>query len=340
MILCYHRVAEPATDPQLLAVTPRRFSEQLEAVREVADVVSLSRLVQDLASHSLRGPRVVVTFDDGYADNLLAAKPVLERLDVPATVFVTSGYVGCHREFWWDELERILLAPGTLPSRLELTVVGRARSWDLGEDAVYPESTYHRQRTWSVLERRVPSLRHGVYRSLLGLLRPLPDEAQQSVLVQLRAWAGSDGTARPGHRTLTAREVTELERGGLVEIGAHTITHPVLALLPRERQQTEIAGSRARVGELANAEVQHFSYPYGVGSRVRRLLSGPRAPSRRPDFTPATVALVRDSGFESACTTTAGTVGRSTSAVRLPRLLVRDWDGDGLARRLRELLGG
>jgi peptidoglycan/xylan/chitin deacetylase (PgdA/CDA1 family) len=76
---------------------------------------------------------VAVTFDDGYADNLLNGKPLLECYDVPVTVFVTSGYVGAGREFWADELERLFLQPGTLRQELCLAIKGRTHQWDLGE---------------------------------------------------------------------------------------------------------------------------------------------------------------------------------------------------------------
>ena len=64
----------------------------------------------------------MITFDDGYADVLHHAKPLLERHSVPATVFVATGAIGQRREFWWDELGGLFLQPGTLPEELELTV--------------------------------------------------------------------------------------------------------------------------------------------------------------------------------------------------------------------------
>ena len=129
MILAYHRVASPPSDPQLLAVPPSRFEEQLAALRAHFDPASLSGLAEALES-GRRPAGVVLTFDDGYGDNLHEALPLLERYDWPATVFVTTGYVGGAREFWWDELERILLVPSQLPDTLSLTVSGRRRTWD------------------------------------------------------------------------------------------------------------------------------------------------------------------------------------------------------------------
>lgn len=117
-ILLYHRVAELESDPLELAVTPRHFDEQLAVLRDTCTPVALADVPRLLRARKLPKRPVALTFDDGYRDNLLAAKPLLERHGVPATVFVASGYVGADREFWWDELDR--LGHIELQSRMKL----------------------------------------------------------------------------------------------------------------------------------------------------------------------------------------------------------------------------
>src|SRR5436190_558012 len=102
----YHRVAEVERDRHQLCVRPDRFEAQVAWLAERVDVVPLERALQPAAS-----PRVVVTFDDGYADNATVAAPILERHGVPATMFVVSGVVGSQADFWWDELERLVMEP-------------------------------------------------------------------------------------------------------------------------------------------------------------------------------------------------------------------------------------
>ena len=86
---------------QQLCVAPGRFAEHMAVLRNNYNPVPLSQICQwDFSKNT-----VVVTFDDGYVDNLLWAKPILERFDIPATIFVTTGYVEDKRPFWWDELE-------------------------------------------------------------------------------------------------------------------------------------------------------------------------------------------------------------------------------------------
>ncbi len=111
-ILLYHRVTEVPSDPWALSVTPDHFAGHLEILREYTRPISLQQLSQGLREGNLPDCSVVVTFDDGYADNLLNAKPLLERYDVPATVFLATGLVEHWREPWWDELEQLLLQPG------------------------------------------------------------------------------------------------------------------------------------------------------------------------------------------------------------------------------------
>lgn len=324
LVLAYHRVAEPARDPQMLCVTPGHFAEHLEVLGRHGRPVALRSLVQALREGRSDRRSVAVTFDDGYADNLLNARPLLERYDTAATVFVVSGHLGSEREFWWDELERILLRAGRLPPTLRLDINGSERLWELGEAADYSEAASARCRFWNVTEPDDPGPRQAAYRSLCRLLRNLPEPDRRGILDEIVAWSGGEGTARATHRALTADGLLRLADGELVDAGAHTVTHPFLSALPADAQRAEIGGSRSRLEDVLGRTVDGFAYPYGS----------------RPSYTAETVSLVREAGFTHACASFAGVVRRGTEHFQLPRAVVRDWDGDEFARRLRGWFGG
>jgi peptidoglycan/xylan/chitin deacetylase (PgdA/CDA1 family) len=308
VILLYHRVAELPSDPQLLSVSPQHFAEHLEILRKQYSPVPLHQA--DPPSKA----SVIITFDDGYSDNLRNAKPLLERYDVPATVFVTTGYVGRDQEFWWDELERLLLDGGTLPQTLCLNIQGASRRWELGSG-----DSYQHNPLWNVLEKDDPSPRHSAYRSLHRLVRPMAEVERQIVLDQLRQFAFATSKVRPSYRALSSDEVIELAEGGLVEIGGHTVTHPVLSTLAESAQFTEIQQSKSHLEDVLGHPVTSFAYPYGSVA----------------DYTEATVAAVRQTGYLRACSNFFGTVGPNCDRFQLPRFLVRDWDGDTFSRQVR-----
>lgn len=334
IILAYHRVAETSTDPQLLCVKPSRFSEQLEILRRVYPPISLTTLTETNRQGKLPDRAAVVTFDDGYADNLLNAAPLLAAAAVPATVFVVAGRPesnqpeaqarecrpAASREFWWDELDRLLLQPGTLPRILRLDIDGEAREWNLGDAASYSQQTFEHFRRWSVLDRQDPTPRHAIYRELHERLRPLPPAQRWEILDAIRVWADVPPGVRPSHRSLSVDEIVSLADYG-VEVGAHTVSHPVLASLPVERQRSEIVESKQRLEEILGRPVGSFSYPYGT----------------KGDYTLATIRLVQEAGFTSACANFPGLVGPDADPYQLPRVLVRDWDGDEFARRLHDV---
>src|SRR5215831_19684077 len=232
LILMYHRVTELPNDPYLLAVTPKHFAEQMEAIRRYCIPMRLGELVDELQDGNIPNRAVVVTFDDGYADNLHQAKPLLERYEIPATVFVTAGQVGSRREFWWDELDRLLLQAGTLAARLQLSLNGNAYAWELGEASTYTEEDSRRYRDWHIEREDDPSPRHRLFRWLHDRLNSLPDGERQKILKDLLAWTGAEPSARITHQTLTIDEAILLEEGDLIEVGAHTMNHPNLAALP------------------------------------------------------------------------------------------------------------
>jgi peptidoglycan/xylan/chitin deacetylase (PgdA/CDA1 family) len=314
LILLYHRVATLKSDPWGLAVTPGRFEEHLEVLREYARPMQLGAVSRALREGRLPDRSVVVTFDDGYEDNLRNAKPLLERREVPATVFVASGFVGDRREFWWDELARLLLRPGTLPDRAEMSVDGKTYCWDLGEAADYTVEDFRSHRGWRAWsESQTP--RHDLYTSLYDLLRPLGEEERQRKLGEVRNWTHGAPTRSPRHRPLSAEEIGRLHQGGLVEVGAHTVTHPLLSGEPLASQRYEIRESKACLERILGNPVSSFSYPYG----------------KPLDYTAETVDIVRQAGFACACSGITGIVRRSSDPFQLPRVYARNWNGDRLA---------
>lgn len=324
VILVYHRVANISLDPQLLCVTPQHFAQHLQHLREHYHPMNLQDLGQALFQGRIPRRAVIVTFDDGYADNLWNARPLLEKHEVPATVFVTSGYVGQNREFWWDELERLLLSPQILPDSLELTINAKVYSWQLKNSGKQLEIDSRIARGWDVTMEFYPTPRHKAYKELHHLLRPLDDAERQVVLTDLARWAGALSDARQDYLALNPDELKALAKGELVEIGAHTITHPVLSSQPLEIQRREIAESKRDLESILKLPVTSFCYPYGdrtgIGTEARQL--------------------VRQAGFKLACANFPAPVTRRSDAFWLPRYLVRDWDGEEFAQRVQRWLRG
>jgi peptidoglycan/xylan/chitin deacetylase (PgdA/CDA1 family) len=316
----YHRVVDLDFDPQLLAVSPLHFAEQLEVLRTVFRPLSLSGLATRLGERRFPRRAVAVTIDDGYADSLERARPLLERFDVPATAFIATSSLDGDREFWWDELERLVFGPATMPETVQLSVDGERAIWALAARADDPAATDLGGRSWNVERADDPGPRHRLYRSLYERLHPLTTEAKWRLLGELRDIVGAEPLVRPTHRTLRPAELAQLADDGFIEVGAHSMTHPALGGLPSASQAAEITGSRAALEAILSRPVTSFAFPHG-------------------SYTQATVAAVRAAGFARACTSDAELVSGTVDPFLLPRIVPRDWDGDQFARWLRAWMG-
>ena len=269
----------------------------------------------------LSQPLIAITFDDGYADNLYHALPLLEKHGVPATVFVCTGPVTQGAEFWWDTLERLLLWPTALPLSLDIDIQGQGFHWDLRDSADWsgrPSGEYPDWQAWEP----PPTSRHALYGALWQRLRQLDADERARVLAGVLAWAAAAARSQPRHRAVGPVELHWLAKNRLIEIGAHTISHAVLARLTTAQQQTEIAGSRTWLEAHLRRPVASFSYPFGALT----------------DYTPETKATVRQAGFACACSNIAGTVRSGADPFQLPRMQVRNWDGNEFAHQLEEWL--
>ncbi len=315
IILMYHAVAETAIDPWGIRVTPQHFAEQMQVLRQFATLLPLDEFAAAHRQGQLPRRAVAVTFDDGYANNLEQAKYWLDYYQIPATVFSISGYLGTTREFWWDELEQLLLTPGHLPESLTLDVAGQQHHWLLDESD-YSKVAYD-QDCHRTVEAAVPKSRLALYHSLWKVLLPLTETPRLHIFDNLWRWADRSPIQRPTHRVMRSEELHHLEQSGLITIGAHTVTHPFLSAHSPPIQLEEIQYSKKALENILGHSIQSFSYPFG-------------------NYQTETISLVQQAGFSHACTTRADVTWSGYDPWQLPRYAVQDWCGTDFLQHLRK----
>ena len=309
VILMYHRVAEPVCDPWHLAVGLDNFDQQMQVLRRGRRPLPMRQLVEGLRVGDLPERAVAVTFDDGYIDNLVNAKPRLERHGIPATVFLATGAIGRPHEYWWDELARLILLSDAEVDAAILICEERVPIMLRPRDA-----SAEARHSWHASEPP-RSDREDLYLSIWRRLRLLAPTDREDVMQQLRIVLQSR-LPDPWDFPMTADDVRALADGGTVDIGAHTVTHPLLSTLSPEERLQEIQQSKNDCEALTGVSVEGFAYPYG-------------------DCDLATERLVCDAGFHWACSTRSD---RANSAgfdpFELPRMQVLDWNAEEFERWL------
>jgi peptidoglycan/xylan/chitin deacetylase (PgdA/CDA1 family) len=320
LILLYHRVKAKAFDPQLLSVTPDHFAEHMQIIRQQYHPLRLESLRKRQAFNLWPPKSVLITFDDGYADNFHQARAILEAADLPSTVFVTSSMVGTRRKYWWDTLEQIFLVVAQLPPHLEIEINHQKYRFEFEEIGAQTVAG-----SWNVLNGTRPTTRQKAYLRFMQDFHNLDVETREHAISELAGWAGLEAEdAAEENRAVTADELRALPKNGLIDIGAHTANHPSLSALSQEAQRREILGSKMDLENILDRPVPTFAYPYG----------------ERRDYTPDTSRLVREAGFVCACANFVGQVTAFNDPYQLPRCIVRDWDGDTFTRQLKDWFGG
>jgi peptidoglycan/xylan/chitin deacetylase (PgdA/CDA1 family) len=305
-ILMYHRIADDPEDPYSLCVSSDHFEAQLRTISETAEVVDLDRLTAGVAGGTpwqrYQAPgrarparaQVALTFDDGYADNLLTALPVAEALGVPMTVYVTTDGLDSTKGYWWDRMA--LLLHGRREVELDVEIGGRQLRISLRGEKAAPTALvalHTRLRLLAVVEIEAALV---VIAGQLSAPMPEPKRA----------------------RVMTRDELRTLAASPLVTIGAHTVDHVLLSGRSLAEQIETMAKSKAELESLLGRPVRHFAYPYGDSDA----------------FDAVSVEAARRCGFETATTTLSGRVTRLNDRWRLPRRMVRDWNADEFAARL------
>jgi peptidoglycan/xylan/chitin deacetylase (PgdA/CDA1 family) len=284
VILMYHRITDLNSDPFHLAVSPAHFAQHLEYIQHTCRPMRLLDLVEAVQHGSLPPRTVVITFDDGYVDNLSQACPLLESAQIPWALFVTTSGIDSQREFWWDALEQVLLSSNNLPDRLQLCIQGQEYEWP---------TTTREQRQLACY-------------AIHKLIQPLTEVEHDQILTNLAKWAEQEQVRRPEYRSMTAAELIQLARNEFVQVGAHTITHPLLSSLSPDEQYNEIVGSRQKLETTLGYPIHALSYPYG-------------------DFNNKTAGIVAAAGFRAALTIIPNRIEAGDDPFLLGRFEVNNW---------------
>lgn len=288
VVLLYHRVTDLSLDPQQLAVSPENFDRHLEHLRERYTLLTIDEFTNIITNRRKMPKRaVVLTFDDGYADNFYEARPILERHNAQALFYIATALLDTPYEFWWDDLERILLTGYTFPERLSLR---------------------HTQLTLDIRTDTEETRQHA-YQQLQPLIKALTAAPRTEVMRLLHAWRGLPAAGRTTHRMMTTDELRRFSQSPAVVVGAHTHTHSRLKICPPQEQSTEILTSKKMLEDLLQQPIEHFSYPFGT----------------KDDYSDVTREICRQAGFRIVSANYHNQVHSWHDPMALPRMLVRNW---------------
>jgi peptidoglycan/xylan/chitin deacetylase (PgdA/CDA1 family) len=299
LVLLYHRVADPASSPDGMCVEPGRFVDQLAQIA-AHPVLELAELAELARAERVPAGALAVSFDDGYEDTLVDARPRLTAAGVPATVFVPTGHIAGQRPFFWDALETLLLGPGPRPPQLVVSFPDGSRAW----------------------RTETPQQRDQARRQIHPLIQPAPPAFIDDVLAEIAAWAGVEPPL-DAPRTMTIDELRTLAGDPLITIGAHTVHHTNLGFRDEATQREEIERSRDDLCDWLGAAPLGFSYPFGIPD---------------VDFHASTRRLVADAGFRYAVANQDGAISAGSDPYALPRYFVPDLSGDAFAGWLRGVM--
>jgi peptidoglycan/xylan/chitin deacetylase (PgdA/CDA1 family) len=278
-VLIFHRVL-PEPDPLFPdEMHARRFDELCGWLASWFRVLPLDTAIAQLKTGTLPARAACITFDDGYADNSHVALPILQKHGLTATFFIATGFLDGGR-MWNDTI-------------IESIRHCKAPALDLS-----PLSVGHHAID-SVDEKKA------AIAALIGHIKYRPFEERVTITEQLAHLAG---VGLPHDLMMTSQDVKAMRQSGM-QIGAHTVSHPILARLTDEQARQEIANSKHFLEQLLGERIGLFAYPNGKPGE---------------DYTPQSVSVVRHLGFDAAVSTQWGTTGQGDDMFQIRRFT--PWD--------------
>lgn len=287
-IICYHMVLEkPLPFPSWISINIDSFRRQMAYLKDHFDLLPLQEGVEKCLNNELIRPAAVITFDDGFYCNFTTAFPLLKELNIPSTIFLSTDFIDTNKVPWFSRLDEAL-ARSPLSS-----FIWEGKRFTL-------TSTRSKKNTSRILQALLKQLPHKkLAKELNGIIRSLGDNPYRPF-----------GKNSPFHM-LDSASISDMLDSGLVSFGAHTHSHSILSLLPKNKQKKQITRSLNKVETLTGKRCSVFAYPNG----------------RKQDYTQDTIDILSQCGINIAVTGTGGYNGTKTNPLELKRVSVGgSWD--------------
>jgi len=239
-VLAYHRVMDKPEDfpfdDDLISADTRGFRYQMEFVARHFEVINFKQLsVYMDKKGELPERALIITFDDGYIDNYETAYPILAGLGLTAVMFVTAGYIGTDKLFWWDRIAYIV------------------------KNAVNTDISLDEPVRIRVSIESFPT-RQDAARLLIKEAKKLPDERKEELIKRLSDAAGVEMGSLSYRNTMSWEQVKELAENGF-EIGSHSVNHPIFSNVSAEQISYEVKESKAIIESRTGTDVMTFGAP-------------------------------------------------------------------------------
>ncbi|MCP3684258.1 MAG: polysaccharide deacetylase family protein [bacterium] len=237
VIVMYHRICPEQNYCLPLVLNTKIFEQQINYFCRNFKVIPLGEIAQLIhQKRSLPKKAIAITFDDGYRDNYLYAYPILKEYGIPATIFLTAGYIGSNKVFWWDKVSYVIHHTG----------IGQITLDELGSYSC--QSVYDRGQS---------------VRKITEHLKTLPEEKRNILIDKLAQVCSITIPTDLGKELfLSWEEVIEMSNGN-IEFGAHTMSHPIMTNISFEQAKNEVIQSKKAIEGEIEKEVTIFSYPNG-----------------------------------------------------------------------------
>ncbi len=290
-ILFYHQVVSKQDVMRPDEPTAAMFRWQMRLIHKYFTPISITDAVKALEHGNLPDNAICVTFDDGYLNNLTVAQPILSEFNIPATVYIATAFTNEDNMF----NDRII---------------------DLIGDTSYSKYDFSSLELGIVNVTDVQS-RITLYGQVIAKVKYLHYSAREKAVDLLYLDNRASEYCR---RMMNIDEIEQLAGCG-VDIGAHTVNHPILRTLTSAVQNEQICESKSALEAIIGRPVVNFAYPNG---------------KLNDDYSEDTVSLVNNAGFTSAVSTHKGVSDAKTDKYQLRRFT--PWDKTPLKFHLRLLL--